>query len=47
MKKVISGAIDAKLYDWVDDYIKKSNGMIRNRSHLMEIALLKLSIEEE
>lgn len=46
MKKTISGAVDEKLYAWAEEYIKKSNGMIRNRSHLMEIALLNLSLKK-
>ncbi len=46
MKKIISFTIEKELISWLDLY-SKENPKYRNKSHLIEIALLKLKDEEE
>jgi Arc/MetJ-type ribon-helix-helix transcriptional regulator len=46
MKKPISATIDLELINWIDDCIEKNSGY-RNKSHLIEIALLKFKEEQK
>lgn len=46
MKKPISATIDSELIDWIDERLGDKT-RYRNKSHLIEIALLKLKKEED
>lgn len=46
MKKAISATIEEKLIKWIDKYIDE-NPIFRNKSHLIETALLKIQKEQK
>lgn len=45
MKKHISVTLEEKLLEWIDQQVKKTR--FRNRSHLVEYALVKFKESEE
>ena len=47
MKKPISATIDEDLIKWIEKKVSKERTKYRNKSHLIEIALEKLKVEEK